>query len=616
LVLSLFVGGAIPRAAGDELDDAVSAMARVRSSHSPSFSPDGKTLAFVTDLSGVPQVWSVPASGGWPTLVTALDDQVLDVSWSPQGDWLAFSVAPGGGMNQQVYLIRPDGTGMRRLTDGGKENNWLGFWSHDGRRLAIASNRRGPASMDAYLFELAEGGMRLISRNPGIGSLSDVSRDGKRAVLYRMESRGSDNLILLDLPAEQERLLTAHSGPGSFGGGLLSPDGSTVYLSSNKDRDLVAFAQVQVSPSGDPGPIQTLRGRDDAELDLMGVSEDGATAALVWNLAGKSELEFFDLRTHQISAPPPLPAEIVSELAFSRDGKLLALTVSGAASPRDVWILDRVSGRYTQVTHSPHPGVDLTALARPELVRFRAHDGLELSGWLYRPRASHGPGPAVLSFHGGPEGQAGPVFSATYHSLLARGIAVFTPNVRGSSGFGKRFVNLDNGALRVNSVNDIRSCVEYLVRAGVADPKRVGIMGGSYGGYMTMAGLAEFPDLFAAGADLFGVVNFETFFAHTEPWMAAISTVEYGDPKTQGQMLRDLSPIHRVERVKAPTIVLHGANDTNVPVVEAEQVVENLKKRGVPVEYVLFPDEGHGFQKTVNRVRSTTAIVRWFAKYL
>jgi dipeptidyl aminopeptidase/acylaminoacyl peptidase len=196
------------------------------------------------------------------------------------------------------------------------------------------------------------------------------------------------------------------------------------------------------------------------------------------------------------------------------------------------------------------------------------------------------------------------------------GIAVFAPNVRGSSGFGKRFVNLDNGELRVNAVKDIKASTGYLVDDEIADRERLGIMGGSYGGYMTMAGLTEYPDLFKAGADLFGVVNFETFFANTEPWMAAISTIEYGDPTTQADMLRSLSPIYRVDRVKAATIVLHGANDTNVPVVEAEQVVNNLKQRGVPVEYILFPDEGHGWRKVSNRIRSTVEITNWFVKYL
>jgi len=187
--------------------------------------------------------------------------------------------------------------------------------------------------------------------------------------------------------------------------------------------------------------------------------------------------------------------------------------------------------------------------------------------------------------------------------------------VRGSTGFGKRFVNLDNGELRVNAVKDIQSSADYLVANKIGDPKRLGVMGGSYGGYMTMAGLTQYPDLFKAGADLFGIVNFETFFANTEPWMAAISTIEYGDPKTQAAMLRQLSPIN-IRSGKGSHDRMHGANDTNVPVVEAEQVVNNLKQRGVPVQYVLFPDEGRGWRKVNNRIRSTVEITLWFVKYL
>jgi dipeptidyl aminopeptidase/acylaminoacyl peptidase len=222
----------------------------------------------------------------------------------------------------------------------------------------------------------------------------------------------------------------------------------------------------------------------------------------------------------------------------------------------------------------------------------------------------------VLSFHGGPEGQERPAFRGDYQALLALGIGVFAPNVRGSSGFGKRFVNLDNGERRFDGVRDIKASADYLVAAGIADPRRLGITGGSYGGYMTMAGVTEYPELFAAGADLFGIVNFATFFQHSEPWMAAISTVEYGDPATQAELLARLSPIHKLDRVKAALMVQHGANDTNVPVVEAEQIVASLKARGVAVEYILFPDEGHGWRKVANRVRSTTALVEFFRRHL
>ena len=599
-----------------ELEAAVGRTARIGACWSPSFSPDGERLAFVSDLSGVPQVWTVAAGGGWPEAVTALDDQVQSVAWSPAGDWLAFSLAPGGGMNAQVYLVRPDGGGLRRLTAGGAETNRLDGWTHDGRALMLSSNRRRPEAIDSYLVEVAGGEWRLVAENPGTGGLSDVSRDGRFALLSRLAQRGDNNVYLVDLAEGREMLLTPHEGPGSFGPARFSPDGRSVYLASNRDRERLALVRLRLEGDGRPGPLEVLAARDDAELEDADLSEDGRSAALLWNVAGRSELALLDLEHGTQMPGPTLPAEIAGGLTFSRDGRSLAFVAAGAAAPRDIWRLDLADGRLQRVTRSPHAGVDLAALIRPELLRFPAHDGLELSGWLYRPRGAAGPGPIVLSFHGGPEGQERPAFNATYQALLAAGIAVFAPNVRGSSGFGKTFVNLDNGPLRADGVRDIRACVDCIVRAGVADSRRVGIMGGSYGGYMTMAGLTEYPELFAAGANLFGIVNFATFFAHTEPWMAAISKVEYGDPDSQADLLRRLSPIHRLDRVTAPTLVLHGANDTNVPVVEAEQTVEHLRQRGVPVEYVLFPDEGHGFRKAPNRVRATVAIVRWFAQHL
>ncbi len=605
--------------AADDLETEVARMARIGGCWSPSFSPDGSRIAFISDMTGVPQVWTMPSTGGWPELLTAFDDQISTVSWSPAADQLVFVMAPGGGLNQQLYLISPDGQDLKRLTDGGKEANWLGRWSHDGALLSLASNRADPRTMDSYLYDLAAGELRLAAKNPGVGALVDLSRDGRRGVLWRMQSRSDNNLLLLDLASGEEALLTPHEAPGSFGGGLFSPDGGTVYLFSNKDRDLAAFARVPLDAKGRPQPIEILAARDGAELQGFTLTTDGKTAALLWNAGGRSALDFFDVESSTLVPGPELPAEIASGLTFSRDGRRLAMVVSGAASPRNIWVLERAEGSFRQLTRSPHAGIGLDSLARPELVHYRAHDGLELSGWLYRPPPRDGApllAPYVLSFHGGPEGQERPSFRSVYQALLRRGIGVFAPNVRGSSGFGKRFVNLDNGVLRFDGIRDIESSVRFLVASGLANPTRLGIMGGSYGGYMTMAGLAFYPNLFAAGANLFGVINFETFFANTEGFIAAISTVEYGDPVKQAEMLRDLSPIHKVDQVRAPTLVLHGANDTNVPVVEAEQVVESLKRRGVPVEYVLFPDEGHGFRKTANRIRSDVEIVKWFEKYL
>jgi dipeptidyl aminopeptidase/acylaminoacyl peptidase len=613
LVLAASPAAAAP---ADDLESSVARMARVGFATSPSFSPDGRRVALVANLSGLPQVWIVPAEGGFPVAVTALEDPVGGVEWSPDGAHLAFTVAPGGGVNEQVWVVRPDGSGLRRLTAGGRETNRLFGWLRGGRELAMGSNERDGRTIDAFVVDLESGARRGATTAPGLNSTTDVSRDGRRAVVSRLQSRGDNDLFLVDLATGAEALLTPHEKPGTFFGGTFSPDGRAVYLGSNAGRDVLAFARVGLDAGGRPGPIEVLAAREDAELQAFALDEAGATAALLWNAAGRNELEFLELAGGRRTPGPALPAEIAGGLAFSRDGRALALSLSGSAAPADVWVLDRGTGAFRQLTRSPHPGVDLASLVRPTLERFRAHDGLELSGWLYRPPAATGPGPLVLSFHGGPEGQERPSFRSDYQALLARGIAVFAPNVRGSSGFGKRFVNLDNGVLRHDGVRDIEACLKHVIAAGVADPRRVGIMGGSYGGYMVMAGLTRWPDAFAAGANLFGVVNFATFFAHTEPWMAAISKVEYGDPDTEAAMLKALSPIHEVDRVKAPTLVLHGANDTNVPVVEAEQVVENLKRRGVPVEYVLFPDEGHGWRKTPNRIRSTVAVVRWFDRYL
>ncbi len=599
----------------DDVEALVSRMARVGSCLYPSFSPDGEKLAFVADLSGLPQVWTVPVMGGWPTQITALDEQVGNVEWSPRGDWIAFSLSPGAGMNTQVYLVRPDGTELRRITDGGTTNNWLGSWNREGSLLAIRSNRREASAVDACIYDMDRDALRLVATNPGIGGITEISPSNTRAVLHRVNNRSDSDLFLIDLETNQELHLTPHDGPGSFGGGQFASD-REIYLWSDRAGDRIVLAKLAINDRHEIESEEIVAQRDDADVQEFKLSPDKTTAAVLWNVAGRTTLEFIDLDSGAVRSGPSLPGELALALDFSSNGHQLAMTVAGATHPADVWVVDVEEPELRQLTESPHAGIVLENLIQPELVQFEAHDGLELSGWLYLPRGSDAPVPVVLSFHGGPEGQERPAFNRDYQALLAKGIGVFAPNVRGSSGFGKRFVNLDNGLLRFDAIKDIESCVKCVVEREIADPARIGIMGGSYGGYMTMVGLAFYPELFAAGANLFGIINFETFFAHTEPWMAAISKIKYGDPDTERELLRDLSPIHRIDQVRAPTIVLHGANDTNVPVVEAEQVVENLRQRNIPVEYVLFPDEGHGFRKTANRIRATTAVVDWFDKYL
>ena len=599
-------------AATDELAEQVARMGAIGFSYGGVFSPGGDRVAFVANASGVPNVWMADSDGGNLRQVTDLEDQVNGVSWSPTADTLAIDVAPGGGLNRQIYLMPAAGGEMQLITAGGQVNNWLVNWSDDGRYLSYSSSAESENGMDCWLYDAESGASRLIAKNRGIG-VCVLSPGNRYAAVWRMVSRGNTDLYLVDLESGEEQHLTPHVGVAVSEYAIFVDD-DTLVFGTNVDREMLALARVAIT-DGKAGPFEILLGRDDAELAAIEHLADGRLL-LNWNAAGRSELAYYDLATGEMTPGPALPAEIAGSPEPAADGRQALITVSGAATPTDVWLLDVADGAFTQISQTPHEGVDLATLVRPELRTYPAHDGLELSGWYYRPAGAQAPGPMVLSFHGGPEGQERPVFRATYQALLSRGIAVFAPNVRGSSGFGKTFVNLDNGALRLDGIRDIEATVKYVTGAGLAAAGRIGIMGGSYGGYMVMAGITEYPDMFAAGANLFGIVNFETFFANTEPWMAAISTVEYGDPATEAELLQQLSPIHRIDRIVTPTIVLHGANDTNVPVVEAEQVVENLQARGVPVKYVLFPDEGHGWGKVENRITSDVEIVRWFETHL
>jgi dipeptidyl aminopeptidase/acylaminoacyl peptidase len=585
-------------------------MGRIGYAVGPQVSPDGQTVAFITALSGSPQLWLVPTDGGYPRQVTAHEDPVSGINWSPDGRTLAYAVSAGGGYSTQVHFVSPAGVHQRTVTAGGTENNFPGEFAADGRYF-FTSNRRDPASLDTWIAEPGGGESRLAVQLDGLGGIADLR--GAKAVVTRYVTRGNANLWLDDLVTGESILLTPHEGPASVEG-RFSHDGKSVLLSHNLNRDTTVLARIDFGPDGKPGLPQTIAERSGVELDDFVLSKDRSRAVLAWNVAGRCELELLELTSGERRALPGAPAEIVGGGDFAPDGRSVVVSVSGSTVPADLWRLDLEGGSWSRLTWSPHPGVELERMVRPELRTYRAHDGLELSGWLYLPAGFEAPGPVVLSFHGGPEGQERPGFRADYQAIVASGIAVFAPNIRGSSGFGKHFLGLDNHDKRFDANRDIESSARFLVEAGIGAPGRLGIVGGSYGGYAVMVGLTEFPDTFAAGANLFGIVNFETFFSHSTPWMGAISVGEYGDPATQRDLLRALSPIHKLDRVKGAVLVLHGANDTNVPLIEAEQVVETLSRRNLDVSSVIFPDEGHGWRKTGNRIRSTIEIVRFFER--
>jgi dipeptidyl aminopeptidase/acylaminoacyl peptidase len=353
-----------------------------------------------------------------------------------------------------------------------------------------------------------------------------------------------------------------------------------------------------------------LAASETAEVESFALTADGRRVAVLWNVrGGLSELTVLDL-VHGGSEPvTPLPGSVVSGIAWSTDGSTLIFTAEGPGQPHGTWTYD-AAGLHPVSVEPAAPNA-----VRPTLERFSAHDGLQLTGWLFRP-ATPGPHPAVVWFHGGPEAQERPGHGPLFQSLVDRGIAVFAPNVRGSAGFGRTFVNADNGKLRVDGIEDVRSCVRHLVTTGVADPARVGVMGRSYGGYLTLAALTTFPELFAVGIDVCGIANFATFYEHTEPWIAAAAVSKYGDPVLDAELLRELSPITRIDRLRAPLLVVHGENDSNVPVIEAEQVVAALLARGAEHRYLLFPDEGHELLHRWSRAEYLREAVDWLTRHL
>jgi len=601
---------------GGDLASRAATLARVGGASSPSFSPDGSRLAFVSDLSGAPQAWTIPVQGGFPERVTPFEDPVVKVRWSPAGALLAFSVAPGGAASQQVWVSRPDGTGLRLLTDGGRETNRLDGFTRDASRLRLASSGRNAAAIDAYLLDPLTREVSARYSASRASCFTDVSCDGRFALLSRASRPGGDDLLLVDLESGAELLLTPLERPAAVREAVLSPDSRTVWLSTDAGRDLLAFARIRLAANGAPGPVEVVAARDDAELSAFAIDGAGLTAVLVWNVAGRSELAFVDLLTLRSRPGPALPAETAADPVFSPDGARLAVVLSGPASPADVWLLERARGTLRQLTRSPHAGIDSESLVRPTLVRLSGRDGLPIPARLYRPRGAAGPGPLVLTLHGGPETAGLHAFPADVQALVAEGISVLAPYVRGSSGLGRRFASLDDGPLRRDAVEDVAACLDWAASSGLADPKKVGVLGVSGGGYLAMAALAAFPDRFAAAASLAGFADLPSFLRGTEPWLAAAAKSEYGDPETDPLLLDTLSPARRLDRVTTPTLVLHGANDTICPVEGAELLVRSLDRRGVPTRWVVFPEEGHGFRKTSSRVRATVEVVRWFSTYL
>jgi dipeptidyl aminopeptidase/acylaminoacyl peptidase len=638
-------GGLVDSRPGDLVDDWVAAA----SCSSPSPGPDGR-LAYVGDRDGAPALW-IRAVDGSERRVDTGPGHVRSVIWSPSGEWIAVLVAPGGGERTEVRVVRPDGGGVHRLAGGPADSGAAtaavpGRWTPDGAALAVAES---VGRLTHALLVAPDTGRREHLAVGQALTICDVRPHGRgHRLLVREGPRGVRRLLLVDSATGRYQplldgmatVVAARFAEGDAGERV-------AYVLSNAGRERAALVEVTLDAAGAPAACRTVVSRHDADLERFAVLPGGLLAAVVWNVGGRSELGLVTLTGRRKRVLPPLPGDVVTSLIVDAAGRQLLLAVDGATSPGELWTYDlSAADRFSAdlnaapsayrclVSHAPtafpthtlasvdadSPTTDLPTaparLVRPVSRAFPAHDGLELSGLLYRPAGSRGPLPTFLYFHGGPESQERPTFNPLFQALLARGIAVFAANVRGSTGYGRSYEEADDRDRRAAGILDAATCVDYLVRAGLAEPGRIGVGGRSYGGYLTLAALVTYPDLFQVGVDICGVADFETFYAHTEPWIAGPAVTKYGDPQADRALLRRFSPLHRMDALAAPLMVVHGEHDTNVPVYEAEQTVKAARSRGVDCRYLLFEDEGHEIHGLANRTEYVREVVAWLSRYL
>ena len=580
---------------------------KVRSAHNASWSPDGRRISFLTDITGVPQVWEVPAEGGWPEQLTFHDERVSHAEYSPVEDRLLFGMDAGGDEKAQLFLL--DGSGQERdLTREPEAIHYSGGFSPDGGRVSYTATRRNGTDFDVYVQELT-GEPALVWETSGYHTVADWSQDGSSLIVSRHHSNLNNDLYRLDISSGETRLLTPHDGDARFLAARTTPDGDALYLATDRDGDSLRLARLDLSDLN-----ITYLTPDDWDVESVEISRDGRWLVACRNVEGYSDLVLFSGRGRRVPGPQ-LPKGVHGEFAFSPDSRRLAFTLTSPERNPDVWTLDLPDGEPRRLTRSSTAGIPRNTFRRPRLVRYPTFDGRGIPALFYEPDGEESPEdtPVVVNVHGGPEGQSRPAFAPVTQYLLDAGLGVFMPNVRGSTGYGKAFTHLDDVELRMDSVADLAHAARWLREQG---HERIAVMGGSYGGFMVLAAMTEYPDLWSAGVDIVGIANMVTFLENTGSYRRRLREPEYGSLENDRDFLESISPIHKAERITAPLMVIHGKNDPRVPVGEADQIVERVRKNGGTVEYLLYGDEGHGLAKLKNRLDAYSKIAAFLEEHL
>lgn len=577
-----------------------------------SISPDGRTAAYRSDVTGAPQLWVVDVDGGMPRQLT-FGAGVSAFAWSPNNELLV--AADSNGDEREGYtIISRDGLHERQVRERGAAFVSFGAFSPDGARYAYATTERNGDDFDIFVGAADGSGAREAYRGR-FGNFVASWRPNSPEVIVT-ETRGEDavDVHILNVDTGRRRTLFRPRVAASYTGFQWAPDGSGFYMATDDNRELHALAYHDLAR----GRTTVLEG---PAGDVEQVTLFGGGRYLAWavNDGGYSRLNVRDLSTNQNLRVPAMPNGVY-ELAGSDDAARLLVRIDGPQTPGELWLVD-ASANTARLVVGPEPaGLDLSTMVVPQSVSFMARDGVGLQGLLYMPTLAPGaaPPPIVVLVHGGPTGQARPSFDAITQYLVARGIAAFDLNFRGSTGFGKTFARLDNGRNRPNAVRDIEDTMNFLRSDGRVDVSRAAVMGGSYGGYLTNAVLGEYPDLFRAGVSFVGVSDWVHALEGASPALKASDRIEYGninDPADRA-FFAELSPIRRANQIRADLFVVHGANDPRDPVTESDRLVSIVRENGGEVTYMRFADEGHGIRRLANRVHAYNGIADFLEQSL
>jgi len=595
----------------------------IRSAYGASFGPDGERLSFLMDTTGTSQVWTLETPRGWPEQRTFYDERVTFASWSPERPELIFGMDEGGNERAQLFRLDAETGAIENLTAMPDAKHRWGGWSHDGERFAFTSNRRDESVFDIYVQGRDEAGedATLVYEGDGWLSLAGWSPDDSRLLVSQAYSNFDQDLYVLDLETDEPTLehLTPHEGDVRYGSASWAPDSEGIYLvtdEGNADTLYLAYLDLE---SGD---LETVIDGDGWNVDGIALDDETGRFVCSRNVEGYTELtvgEFDadDPAEYDEFPDPDLPGGVAGGVSFDPDAERFAISTTGDTVNTNVFVVEVETGAAERWTDAPTAGIPRETFDDSNLVSVESFDELEVPGFLTLPGDhEEGETPVIVDIHGGPESQRRPSFSSVKQYFTDRGYAYFEPNVRGSSGYGADYAALDDVEKRMDSVADIEACVEWLQDHPAIDPDRIVAKGGSYGGFMVLAALTEYPDLWAAGIDVVGIANFVTFLENTGDWRRELREAEYGSLAEDRDFLEEISPINNVEQIEAPLFVLHGENDPRVPVGEAEQIVEEVRTHGVPVRKLIFEDEGHGFSKLDNRIEAYSEIADFLDEHV